>query len=61
MAILNSFVNDIFERIATEASSKRAFICYPSLLMSLRTRCLLEEVDYLFPRDPDSCASDPSW
>lgn len=26
MAILNSFVNDIFERIATEASSKQA--CY---------------------------------
>ena len=26
MAILNSFVNDIFERIATEASSKRPFI-----------------------------------
>jgi histone H2B len=25
MAILNSFVNDIFERIATEASSKLSF------------------------------------
>ena len=28
MAILNSFVNDIFERIATEASSTCAFIVY---------------------------------
>lgn len=27
MAILNSFVNDIFERIATEASSEFAFYC----------------------------------
>jgi len=27
MAILNSFVNDIFERIATEASSELPFLC----------------------------------
>ena len=32
MAILNSFVNDIFERIATEASS--AFNCLPRRLVN---------------------------
>jgi hypothetical protein len=32
MAILNSFVNDIFERIATEASSKFLLLtCFGSL------------------------------
>ena len=30
MAILNSFVNDIFERIATEASSKSSRVCIVS-------------------------------
>lgn len=32
MAILNSFVNDIFERIATEASSKLPLIAWISLV-----------------------------
>ena len=51
MAILNSFVNDIFERIATEASS--AFIrlnSYPFYLMCLRygrARCILQEIYYI--------------
>jgi histone H2B len=35
MAILNSFVNDIFERIATEASSK--LCAFPRLGFSLTT------------------------
>ena len=45
MAILNSFVNDIFERIATEASSSFSPVCrvatqtlIPYLQNSLRTR-----------------------
>ncbi|KAG8699521.1 histone H2B [Ceratobasidium sp. 395] len=45
MAILNSFVNDIFERIATEASKTEHHIF-------IRTRLVLEEIHHLFPRDP---------
>ena len=50
MAILNSFVNDIFERIATEASST----CFYAgldvrlwLTSPCRARVILEEVDHL--------------
>jgi hypothetical protein len=55
MAILNSFVNDIFERIATEASSKgflsRSFLI---LLNSLRrARFVLEEIYHLISRNPN--------
>jgi len=50
MAILNSFVNDIFERIATEASSELVLIliahCGSQLLQSL-------------PRTPRSLLSHP--
>ena len=53
MAIINSFVNDIFERIATEASSASLplSIDHASKLMIFflsRTRIVLEEVDYFF-------------
>ena len=37
MAILNSFVNDIFERIATEASSKHNFGSHVDILLTLAT------------------------
>lgn len=62
MAILNSFVNDIFERIATEASS-----ALPHFVMShwsnhiVRTCCVLQKVNHLFTGDPDRCSFDPSW
>lgn len=45
MAILNSFVNDIFERIATEASSTCCFLLWLSSftdsLFSIRARIVL--------------------
>ena len=43
MAILNSFVNDIFERIATEASSKRTRNIYhfAFILMAFFRTCFL--------------------
>ena len=43
MAILNSFVNDIFERIATEASSKSFYIWASGLflIVCFRARFLL--------------------
>lgn len=65
MAILNSFVNDIFERIATEASSAffpgyvevsfvNRFACY-------RASFLQQEVDYLIAGNPNQCSSYSSW
>ena len=50
MAILNSFVNDIFERIATEASSTCPFVAKSRAyvdVMSRRACIILEEVDDL--------------
>lgn len=62
MAILNSFVNDIFERIATEASSM-------SLLSDLlfefyvvyRTRRIFQEIHHLLARNPNISPTHPSW
>nr|GAT46838.1 predicted protein [Mycena chlorophos] len=45
MAILNSFVNDIFERIATEASKLAQY--------SKKARAILQEVHHLLARNPD--------
>ena len=67
MAILNSFVNDIFERIATEASSK--FLSLSNLLWILksvcsfliRTRCILQEVNDIVARNSDLRATYPAW
>ena len=62
MAILNSFVNDIFERIATEASSElklRTFIALHIHRLS-RTRIIFEEVDNLLAGDSDFRPSHPS-
>ena len=42
MSIMNSFVNDIFERIAAEAS---------------RTGSLQQTIHHHQPRDPDRCSS----
>lgn len=69
MAILNSFVQDIFERIATEASSaspsSRCFhhgsdATFLFSLHSCRARIILQEIYYLFARDPDRCSFDPA-
>ena len=61
MAILNSFVNDIFERIATEASSEYFVIlaCGRLAHRSFRARVVLEEVDHLFARDSDCRSPHP--
>lgn len=63
MAILNSFVNDIFERIATEASSAYfpANLSLPILTHAcFRTCFVLQEVDDLIARDSDLRPSHPS-
>jgi len=63
MAILNSFVNDIFERIATEASSASDPL-WPFLLilkLHFRARCLLQEVHHLITRNPDRRPPHPPW
>ena len=63
MAILNSFVNDIFERIATEASStctSHLALNFKSERRPRRARVVLQEVDNLVTRDPDCCPSYPS-
>jgi hypothetical protein len=60
MAILNSFVNDIFERIATEASSMfPSFVVYRILIVYLRACGLLQEVDDLIARDTNICSPYP--
>ena len=46
MAILNSFVNDIFERIATEASSESRLCPLASLQCSNHSRTLVELASY---------------
>jgi len=66
MAILNSFVNDIFERIATEASSTSSSLIYSETVHAydvhpLRTRVILEKVNHLITRNPDRCPSHPPW
>ena len=59
MAILNSFVNDIFERIATEASSEFLFfiplvtILLTHFFFLCRARCLLKEIHHLLPGNPN--------
>jgi hypothetical protein len=62
MAILNSFVNDIFERIATEASST-VILPHLSVLLTYfvpcRARSILEEIYDLFSRNSDQRASHP--
>ena len=65
MAILNSFVNDIFERIATEASST-CHVHYLTLrgltrFISARTCCLLQEVHHLITRNPNISATHSAW
>jgi hypothetical protein len=60
MAILNSFVNDIFERIATEASSMfPSFVVYHTLIVYLRACGLLQEGDDLIARDSNICSPYP--
>ena len=63
MAILNSFVNDIFERIATEASSEYGYRTHTVSYRRVahRARVLLEEVDHLLAGDSDSCPPYPPW
>ena len=54
MAILNSFVNDIFERIATEASSKfiQPRVSYLILIAAIIRACrLLQKIDNLLSRN----------
>ncbi|CAM9978240.1 unnamed protein product [Heterosigma akashiwo] len=46
MSIMNSFINDIFERIAGEAG---------------KLSPLQQEDDPLFQRDPDCCAPYAPW
>ena len=60
MAILNSFVNDIFERIAGEASSAyfEADVSRAVAHVPCRTRVVLEKVDHLVARDSNECAVD---
>ena len=60
MAILNSFVNDIFDRIATEASS----MLLPSNLLNInintiiRARFLQQEIHNFISWDTDECQTD---
>lgn len=65
MAILNSFVQDIFERIATEASSTfssvNGSILAANYLKLFRTRILLQEVHHLFTRNPNCRPPHPPW
>ena len=61
MAILNSFVNDIFERISTEAtevSSTFSSLVHSEVVHafgvpSRRACVVLENIDYLITRDPN--------
>ena len=62
MSIMNSFVNDLFERIAAEASklahyNKRWIIAY-SLVCS---NPAFSQVHDHLPRDPDRRAPDAAW
>ena len=68
MAILNSFVNDIFERIATEASSKFLSLSWFGFVKSdrfffshLRTCGILQEVDDLLTRNSNLSTTYPAW
>jgi hypothetical protein len=62
MAILNSFVNDIFERIATEASSTLLHLVIWNWSNHIvRIGCVLQKINHLFTGDPDRCPPDPSW
>ena len=64
MAILNSFVNDIFERIATEASSM-LLLFFSNCMVSEQSDCrigrLLQKINHLVKGNPDRCPSDSSW
>jgi hypothetical protein len=61
MAILSSFVTDIFERIATEASSMRRVhrftLCELTHFISVRICYLLQEVHHLIKRNSNICGS----
>jgi hypothetical protein len=62
MAILNSFVNDIFERIATEASSALLHLVIRHWSNRIvRIGCVLQKINHLVTGDPDRCSFDPSW
>lgn len=64
MAILNSFVNDIFERIASEASSKSTSLNYVHRVCDRTSRraCrILQEIYHLVARDPDKCSPHSTW
>ena len=63
MAILNSFVNDIFERIATEASSQSCFHpdCGTELIQPNRTCFVLQKIDHCITRDPNGSAPNSPW
>ena len=63
MAILNSFVNDIFERVATEASSASSFCLdwHMGLILLTRTRLILEEIYHCITGDPNGSAPNPPW
>ena len=64
MTILKSFVNDIFERIATEASSAHLdgqwWILVANLL-SCRADIVPKEVDHLVTQDPNLGPLNPAW
>ena len=62
MSIMNSFVNDLFERIAAEASklahyNKR----YTSIMGPAGIYYALLQVYHHFPRDTDCCSASVAW
>ena len=59
MSIMNSFVNDLFERIAAEASKLAHYNKRYFFLQNLFTDALLQVNNHL-PGDPDRRASPPS-
>lgn len=74
MSIMNSFINDIFDRLATEAgtensayyscSRKSLFSCNSSIafpsIQHREARQNQQDKDADFPRDPDGGEADPS-
>ena len=61
MSIMNSFVNDLFERIAAEASKlahyNKRCSCLSTLIHSFHTY----QVYHHFSRDPDCSAASAAW
>ena len=64
MLILNSFVNDIFERIGecspfVTQQRQADLAIHPHSRRGLQARFVQQEVDHLLPRDPDLCPPHP--